>query len=261
MSAVVINGGLVHYEAFGRGKPVVFIHGWLGSWRYWMRTMEALSADYRTYALDLWGFGDSDKSRERYSVADYTRLLYDFTDQLGIFNAAFVGHSLGALVALRLAALEPRLVSRLAVVSLPLTPRAVTSRLLDFANNSVFSKMLWWRQIAYREVQQEAEKAAENVIQLSLQSALEINALNMLEQLQQPALLVYGEKDSMIDPEPMRTLNGGRASLRPMGLADCKHFPMLEEANKFNRLLKDFLEAGDDLSGLTLKEEWKRRTR
>jgi hypothetical protein len=36
---------------------------------------------------------------------------------------------------------------------------------------------------------------------------------------------------------------------------------MLEEANKFNRLLKDFLETGDDLSGLTLKEEWKRRTR
>jgi hypothetical protein len=36
---------------------------------------------------------------------------------------------------------------------------------------------------------------------------------------------------------------------------------MLEEANKFNRLLKDFLEAGDDLSGLMLKEEWKRRTR
>jgi hypothetical protein len=35
---------------------------------------------------------------------------------------------------------------------------------------------------------------------------------------------------------------------------------MLDEANKFNRLLKDFLEI-DDLSGLALKEEWKRRTR
>ena len=63
MSAIVIDGGLVHYEAFGRGKPVLFLHGWLGSWRYWMRTMEEAADKYRTYALDLWGFGDTDKSK------------------------------------------------------------------------------------------------------------------------------------------------------------------------------------------------------
>ena len=145
MSAVVIKEGLIHYEAFGRGKPVVFIHGWLGSWRYWMRTMEALASDYRTYALDLWGFGDSDKSKERYSVADYTALLYDFTDHLGLVNASLVGHSLGAIVALHFATQQPALTSRLAVVSLPVTPGAISSRLLDFASNSVLTKMFWRR--------------------------------------------------------------------------------------------------------------------
>jgi pimeloyl-ACP methyl ester carboxylesterase len=261
MSAVVISEGLIHYEAFGRGKPVVFVHGWLGSWRYWMRTMEALSSDYRTYALDLWGFGDSDKSRERYSVSDYTRLLYSFMDQLGIASAALVGHSLGGIVALRLAILEPTLVSRLMVVSLPLTTRTINSRLLDFSSNSVLNKMFWWRQITYKEVQQEVEKVAENAISSSMQSALEIDAQNLVDQIQQPTLVIYGEKDSVIDPEPVRGLDGLRSSLRPIGLAESRHFPMLEEANKFNRLLKDFLEAGDDLYGLTLKEEWKRRTR
>jgi pimeloyl-ACP methyl ester carboxylesterase len=261
MSAVVVSGGLIHYEAFGRGKPVVFIHGWLGSWRYWMRTMEALASDYRTYALDLWGFGDSDKSKERYSVADYTSLLHDFMDQLGIPSASLVGHSLGAIVALRLATEQPVLISRLAAVSLPVTPSAVSSRLLDFASNSVLTKMFWWRQITHKEVQQEVEKAAENVIALSVQSALKVDTATLIDQVIQPTLVIYGEKDSVIDPEPVRTLNGQRPSLRPMGLTESKHFPMLEEANKFNRLLKDFLEAGDDLSGLTLKEEWKRRTR
>ena len=261
MSAVVIGGGLIHYEAFGRGKPVVFIHGWLGSWRYWMRTMEALASDYRTYALDLWGFGDSDKSRDRYSVADYTRLLYDFMDQLGIPSAAMVGHSLGAIVALRLAILEPRLVSRLMVVSLPLTSRTINSRLVDFSSNSVLNKMFWWRQITHKEVQQEIEKVAENAIPLSTQSALEIDTQNLIDQIQQPTLVIFGEKDSVIDPEPVRGLDGLRTSLRPIGLAESRHFPMLEEANKFNRLLKDFLETGDDLYGLSLKEEWKRRTR
>jgi pimeloyl-ACP methyl ester carboxylesterase len=261
MSAVVINGGLVHYEAFGRGAPVVFVHGWLGSWRYWMRTMEELAPDYRTYALDLWGFGDSDKSRERYSVADYTSLIYDFIDHMGITSASLVGHSLGAIVGLQLATQEPRLVSRLAAVSLPFNPEAISGRLRDFASNSVLNKMFWRRQITHQEVQQETGKAAENVIALSLQSALDVDTQFLVDQIRQPTLLVYGEKDSVINPEPLRTLNGWRPSLRPIGLAESKHFPMLEEANRFNRLLKDFLEAKDDLSGLTLKEEWKRRTR
>ena len=262
MSAVVIGGGLIHYEAFGRGgQSVVFIHGWLGSWRYWMRTMEALSSDYRTYALDLWGFGDSDKSRDRYSVADYTDLIYDFVDQLGIANASLVGHSLGAIIALQVANQEPDLISRLATVSLPVTPRAINSRLRDFSTSSVRAKMFWWRHIPHKEVQTETEKVAENAIALSVESALKVDTQALVDQGTQPTLVIYGENDSVIDPEPVYMLNGRRPNLRPIGLAASKHFPMLEEANKFNRLLKDFLGTGDDLSELTLKEEWKRRTR
>ncbi len=267
MSATVINGGLVHYEAFGRGRPVIFIHGWLGSWRYWMRTMEALSADYRAYALDLWGFGDSDKSQERFSVSDYTNLLSDFMEGMGIVQASLVGHALGATVALRFSTLYPDSVYRLTTVSLPVTPAAISGRLLDFASNSPLAKMLWWRQITHKEVQQEAEKMADNVISLSVQSVAEVDTLTLIQQVPHLTLAVYGEKDNVVDPVPVRALNGQRANVRTIGLADSKHFPMLEETNKFNRLLKDFLELeihdGDlsALSGLELKEEWKRRTR
>jgi pimeloyl-ACP methyl ester carboxylesterase len=263
MSATVIGGGLVHYEAFGRGRPVVFIHGWLGSWRYWMRTMEALSSDYRAYALDLWGFGDSDKSQERYSVADYTNLLGDFMDGIGIAGqVSLVGHALGATVALRFAFLYPERVYRLATVSLPINATAISGRLLDFASNSPLAKMFWWRQITHKEVQQEAEKMADNVISLSVQSVAEVDTQTLIQQVPQLTLAVYGEKDNVVDPVPVRALNGQRANVRPIGMADSKHFPMLEETNKFNRLLKDFLEVGDnDLSALELKEEWKRRTR
>jgi nicotinamide riboside kinase len=46
-----------------------------------------------------------------------------------------------------------------------------------------------------------------------------------------------------------------------MSLDGAQHFPMLEERNKFNRLLKDFLYTEGDLESLTLKEEWQRRFR
>jgi pimeloyl-ACP methyl ester carboxylesterase len=265
MSATVINGGLVHYEAFGRGKPVIFIHGWLGSWRYWMSTMEALSTDYRAYALDLWGFGDSDKSQERYSVDDYITLLSDFMEGMGIVQASLVGHALGATVALRFSIMYPDRVYRLATVSLPVTPAAISGRLRDFASNSPLAKMLWWRQITHKEVQQESDKMAENVLSLSIQSVAEVDTQTLIQQVSHFTLAVYGEKDNVVDPMPVRTLNSQRANLRLIGLTDSKHFPMLEETNKFNRLLKDFLEVGDNdlsaLSNLELKEEWKRRTR
>ena len=99
MSAIIIHDGLVHYEVIGRGKPLVFVHGWLGSWRYWVPAMEGLSVGHRSYALDLWGFGDSDKLDRHYSVDGYVGLLGEFLDHLGVQRVSLVGHALGGMVA------------------------------------------------------------------------------------------------------------------------------------------------------------------
>jgi pimeloyl-ACP methyl ester carboxylesterase len=265
MSAVVIDGGLVHYEAFGRGRPVLFLHGWLGSWRYWMSTMEAVSDKHRTYALDLWGFGDSDKSKPRYTVSDYIALVHDFVSDMGIRNAPIIGHALGASVALEYAVRYPDSISKVMAVSLPMNPDCINRKLIDFANNSVIAKMMWWRQITHKEVQKEAEKAGEGAISQSIQSVAKVDVkshIQSLSQLESSMLLaVYGEKDDVIDPTPTRDFNGNWRNIRQIGLSDSKHFPMLDEAAKFNRLLKDFLDVENDLSVLELKEEWRRRTR
>jgi pimeloyl-ACP methyl ester carboxylesterase len=106
----------------------MFIHGWLGSWRYWLPTMDALSEEYRVYALDLWGFGDSDKSKHEYSVDGYVRLLHAFVQELGIFGTIpLVGHALGAVVAVLFAEEHPDIVDRVMAVSLPLHGEAVMS--------------------------------------------------------------------------------------------------------------------------------------
>lgn len=264
MSAVVIDGGLVHYEAFGRGKPVLFLHGWLGSWRYWMPTMETISDKYRTYALDLWGFGDSDKSKPRYEVSDYVALVNNFTDNMGIRDAPIIGHALGATVALEYAVRHPDLVKKVMAVSLPITSDSITRRLIDVANNTMMAKMLWTRNIA-KEVQKEAEKTGEGVVNASVQSVAQLDVKSRMELVARTndamILAVYGEKDDLIDPTPTRALNGNWHNIRPIGLAESKHFPMLDEAAKFSRLLQDFLDVEDDLSVLELKEEWRRRTR
>ena len=265
MSAIVIDGGLVHYEAFGRGRPVLFLHGWLGSWRYWMRTMENVADKHRTYALDLWGFGDSDKSRPRYSVSDYVTLINNFVNDMGIQDVPIIGHALGASVALEYAVQYPDRVGKIMVVSLPMYADSISSRLIDLANKSMIGRVMWWRQFTYKEVQKEFEKTGEGAISMSVESVAQLDAqsrINAISRFEDIMLLaVYGEKDDIVDPAPLRIINGDWKNIRPIGLVNSKHFPMLDETNKFNRLLRDFLDVDNDLSVLELKEEWRRRTR
>ena len=120
MSAVSFNGDLVHYEVLGTGRPVFLLHGWIGSWRYWVPTMQQLQSKYRLYAVDLYGFGDSSKNPARFSLEHQIALLDDFMRQLGIPKAAFIGHGLGALLAASFARRYSERVPKLLISSAPL---------------------------------------------------------------------------------------------------------------------------------------------
>ncbi|NDJ59619.1 MAG: alpha/beta hydrolase [Chloroflexi bacterium] len=120
MSAITIEGELVHYEVLGRGRAVILVHGWLGSWRYWMSTMKSLQSKSRVYALDLLGFGDSGRNPDRYSVQHQIALLNNFMEDLGIQKAALIGHGLGALVAAEYAYTYAARVPRLLLSNAPL---------------------------------------------------------------------------------------------------------------------------------------------
>ncbi|WP_119068833.1 alpha/beta fold hydrolase [Aggregatilinea lenta] len=120
MSAITVEGDLIHYEVLGRGRPVILVHGWLGSWRYWIPAMSQLSTKYRTYAIDLWGFGDSGKDPRHYDFASQVLLIDQFMTRMGIAKAALIGHDLGAAVISRFAMTWPDRVPRLMAVSPPL---------------------------------------------------------------------------------------------------------------------------------------------
>ncbi len=120
MSAITFGSDLIHYEVLGRGRPVILLHSWVGSWRYWIPTMQQLQLKYKVYALDLYGYGDSMKNPQRYSLEHQVQLLDDFISRLGIAKTALVGHGLGAMVAVEYARRYEEKVPRMVVVSAPL---------------------------------------------------------------------------------------------------------------------------------------------
>jgi pimeloyl-ACP methyl ester carboxylesterase len=120
VSSIATDQGIVHYEAYGRGRPVILLHGWMGSWALWQETMVELGAFYRTYALDFWGFGESGKKRTSYAIQDFVSLVDQFMDRLGIGCALIVGHSMGGTVSLSIAVQYPQRVSKVVVVGSPI---------------------------------------------------------------------------------------------------------------------------------------------
>ncbi len=102
MSSIVTDRGVVHYETFGRGKPVVLLHCWLGAWNYWLSTMEYLAQHgYKTYALDFWGFGESAK-QGAFTIDEYVEMVSQFMERMGLRFAHVMGHSMGGTVTLAL---------------------------------------------------------------------------------------------------------------------------------------------------------------
>jgi pimeloyl-ACP methyl ester carboxylesterase len=71
--------------------------------------------------------------------------------------------------------------------------------------------------------------------------------------------MVHGEKDVLVAPPPPETVQDLEENVRQIILRDSLHFPMLDAATKFHRLVRDFLDS--DPASLVLKDEWKRRSR
>ena len=100
--------------------------------------MEYLSGRYRGHAIDLCGFGDSDKLRGLYIIGSYVELLREFLDEMGIWSTPLVGRGLGGIVALVFAAMVLALVERVVTASVPVVGIAIArARSLSFLATAV----------------------------------------------------------------------------------------------------------------------------
>lgn len=262
MSVVTLQNEVVHFEVMGRSRPVIFIHGWVGSWRYWVPNMQAASTGYRAYAMDLWGFGHTSWNPGKYSLDGQTELLEGFLEALGIGRIALVGHGLGAVVALKFASRFPDVVDRLILTSLPLGENDLPLRL----RTAPVADLVDWlleKVPALEPARLEAVRADPSAIRTSLESLSSVDLLGMIQKLTTPCLLVHGQADPVAQIPTAEILAALPEQAHAITLEQSGHFPMWDETNKFNRLLGDFLslETGASPRQLQLKEEWKRRVR
>jgi pimeloyl-ACP methyl ester carboxylesterase len=102
------QGYKIQYTVMGKGCPLVLVHGFGASMGHWRKNIPVLAAGgYRVFAIDLLGFGGSDKPPLNYTLELWQELLKDFWTAHIQEPTVFVGNSIGALLSLMVMANHP----------------------------------------------------------------------------------------------------------------------------------------------------------
>jgi pimeloyl-ACP methyl ester carboxylesterase len=112
------NGITLEYARQGQetGTPIIFLHGVTDSWRSFEGVLECLPDDVRAYAISQRGHGNSSRPAEGYLYEDFAGDVQSFMEALELPPAVVVGHSMGAMVARRIAAKYPAQVAGLVLM-------------------------------------------------------------------------------------------------------------------------------------------------
>ncbi|ASU84116.1 alpha/beta hydrolase [Nocardiopsis gilva YIM 90087] len=256
-SFIHVNGRRLAYLDFGgEGPPLLALHGHFSRGRIFAPLARALSRRYRVIALDQRAHGRSDHGgdlRPEAYVADAAALLR----QLGLRQAAVLGHSMGGVIAYRLAARHRDLVGALIVVDIgTVNQEPEVQPVLDVSG--------WPRRAASRDALAAAIAAQGVPAWFFMDSAVEFDDgwgllfdyQDMMASQQsligdhgehwcsaaQPALLLRGGDSFMLAADRARTMARERPDVETVVFPGCGHWLYAEEPDRFARAVGDFLD-------------------
>jgi len=267
--------GNIFYKLAGaenRGTPLVFIHG-IGAGAssfMWRRNFDLLARDFRVYALDLLGFGFSDKpAGAPYSADLYVELIINFISEIVDAPAHIIASSLGAAYSVRVADEQPELVNSLVLIAPTGAGQALRARpgmtgaafygllqspVLGTSFYNVIASERSIRDYARKEFFYDRRRAtnrliaqyyatshqpgAQHAIAAFLSGYLNTDTRESFARLKQPVTLVWGKQDQTNPIEHAAEL----LSLNPRAGLEifnrCRMMPQEEQPEKFNALIR-----------------------
>jgi pimeloyl-ACP methyl ester carboxylesterase len=259
--------------------PMVFIHGFGASLGHWRQNLPFFARHHHTvYALDLLGFGASEKAAVPYGIDLWVEQLHCFWQTLIGCPVILVGNSIGSLVALSAASYHPEMAHKLVMLSLPdpslredLIPqwcRPVLSRIERAFTAEWILKALFygvrrpkvirpWAGLAYASraaitdelveilatpaVDRGAARAFSLILQAMISPQFGPKVSVVLPTLDLPILLLWGRQDRMVPPIFAQRFAAMNPRLTLIELDDAGHCPHDECAQRVNAAILDWL--------------------
>jgi 3-oxoadipate enol-lactonase len=250
------------YAEKGAGEPVLFLNGLSGDHGYWMGQLRAFGRRYRCLAVDNRDVGQSGDAAGPYTIADLAADVAELLDQLDVPAAHVVGLSMGGMIAQELALARPDRVKSLALVAtlgrsddwFRATLEAFGLIRRQVADTAAFFEAIlpWWvshrffaapERIAWLRwlLRQNPHSQKLEGFLRQLRAIGQHDALEQLEQIRCPVLLLVGEDDSVAPPRYARQIHEHIPHARFALLPEVGHAPPIEDPDPFNRRLADFL--------------------
>lgn len=262
---VEAGGARVRYLDVGDGPAVVLLHGFASSLDAWAAAIPHLSSAHRVVALDLKGFGWTDRPPGDYSPTAQARLVLSVMDALGVQDAAVAAHSWGCSVALAMTHQAPWRVRRLALYSAwvyeeQLPPVFRWSR-APGVGETIFGLYYGERArerlaLAFhdpRHVSEDLVREVERALRRPGTRAAALAAVRgqRFSQVQHqyrgvrvPTLLLWGREDRVTPLSIGQRLMADLPQAKLLAYSGCGHFPMIEAARPSTADLALFLREG-----------------
>jgi 4,5:9,10-diseco-3-hydroxy-5,9,17-trioxoandrosta-1(10),2-diene-4-oate hydrolase len=262
---------LTRYWALGdAGKPVILIHGIGASVEAWMRSIQALAAEHRVYAVDLVGSGLADKPGAGYSLEQFASFINGFMVTQRIHRASLIGHSLGGAVALSCAIKFPEKADKLVLVSsnaparntslqfrlatLPVIgewlARPSRQRVARSLRNCFHDPALVTKEMIETEYGLAGLPGAQEAYLTAVRTLGGLRGLHRdvvhpiadnLHTISAPTLIVWGRQDRILPLAHAHAAKERIPNARLQVLDSCGHLPQLECPEAFNALVSEFL--------------------
>jgi pimeloyl-ACP methyl ester carboxylesterase len=260
-----VRGRRIHLRITGTGPPLLLLHGFAASGEYFDSIAPYLRDRYTLLAPDRPGFGFSDRAAGAdYSHGAQAALFLDLLDRLGIERTAVIGHSLGAAVALRMAARQPARIPALVLAAGPGRDERVP-RVLGPIVDLVLPLLLespavirWVNRTAASGGRGPDGETIERLLRVARVRGTAAAWSTMLLRTQHdappplgairtPTLVMAGEKDRYLSPTTARRMAEALPNGRAVVIAGARHLLMVEQRDACVRELAGFL---DSVSGL-----------
>ncbi len=263
------SGYTVYYRQAGIGTPLLLIHGWGGSSRYWRDTINHLSTLRTVYALDLPGYGQSPPMIVESATPErLSRLVVEFANTLNIEYFDVIGHSLGASIAAYVAAGWPTRVNHVVLTCVGTYRNHNERRLIKIVHRllSIWLRLrqpwmvrvpLMYRRIArnfFYRLPTDDKLLRESVydfLRMDRRAAKE-SAIGMvghtldsvLRQIAAPTLVIGATHDRLLPKYGPPAVSRLVPNSRLVWIERCGHLPMLEKPESYHSLLREFLMKG-----------------
>jgi pimeloyl-ACP methyl ester carboxylesterase len=247
------DGVTIAYDVRGSGNTaIVFVHGWCSDRTFWREQLDVFASDYRVVAIDLPGHGSSGRTRKKWSLSSFAGDVSTVVESLDLKRVVLIGHSMGGLVSLEAAQLQPdRVIGIIGIDTISdvesegqpeMMDRVIAAFEADFEGTMhAFMPQLFSPNAAPELVQWATNNSvkADHVMALEVMRGVsDVNEKKLLSLAKVPVRVIYADSGDSSDTHAFVKTNRKYADFDAVFVQGVGHFLHLEDPDAVNHHLR-----------------------